>query len=98
MLIEKINMMDHQASREEEEEDRPPSRVNNEQVDNNSNHGILKMSPRSQSLFFESLHKIYQEQDYAKLRCDFLEEPHSPEYTIVAAIDESCVLFQVKET
>lgn len=55
------------------------------------------MSPRSQSKFFDSLNKIYQEQDYQKLRCDFEEEPHSPEYTIVSAIDDSCVLFAVKE-
>lgn len=28
---------------------------------------------------------------------DFLEEPRSPEYTIVTALDDSCVLFAVKE-
>ncbi len=27
---------------------------------------------------------------------NFLEEPNSPEYTIVSAIDDSCVLFAVK--
>jgi hypothetical protein len=28
---------------------------------------------------------------------EFVEEPDSPEYTIVSAIDDSCVLFAVKE-
>lgn len=32
------------------------------------------------------------------MQSDFIEEPNSPEYTIVQAIDDSCVLFAVKET
>jgi len=32
------------------------------------------------------------------LRSDFIEEPYSPEYTIVKALDDSCVLFTVKES
>ena len=28
---------------------------------------------------------------------DYLEEPNSPEYSILHAIDDSCVLFAVKE-
>jgi hypothetical protein len=55
------------------------------------------MSPRSQMKFFNSLHKIYDEQDSRRNKCDYLEEPNSPEYTIVSAIDDSCVLFAVKE-
>ena len=47
--------------------------------------------------FFTSLNKIYVEQDSRRNKKDFLEEPDSPEYTIVSAIDDSCVLFAVKD-
>ena len=61
-----------------------------------NNHGILRMTPRSQLKFFHSLQRIYEEQDcFGK---DYIEEPNSPEYTIVSAIDDSCVLFAVKDS
>ena len=56
------------------------------------------MSPRSQQKFFTSLNRIHEEQDTRRYGRDFIEEPNSPEYTIVSAIDDSCVLFAVKET
>jgi|LauGreDrversion4_2_1035121.scaffolds.fasta_scaffold180394_3 hypothetical protein len=49
------------------------------------------MSPRSQARFFESLHKIYQDQEQVQ------DLEASPEYTIVTAIDDSCVLFALKD-
>jgi len=55
------------------------------------------MSPKSQRKFFNALTKIYEEQDSQRPGSDFVEEPNSPEYTIVSAIDDSCVLFAVKE-
>ncbi|CDW84940.1 UNKNOWN [Stylonychia lemnae] len=76
---------------------RPPSRISNEAFNRTTNNCILRMSPQSQQKFFTSLEKIYKEQDYQKLRSDFIEEPYSPEYTIVRALDDSCVLFAVKE-
>lgn len=59
------------------------------------NNGILKMSPKSQSKFFQSLNDIYQEQDARRVRNGQPFEEDSPEYTIVSAIDNSCVLFAV---
>ena len=56
------------------------------------------MSPKSQLKFFDSLQMIYDEQNTAGIGRDFIEEPDSPEYTIVSALDDSCVLFAVKET
>ena len=66
VLIEKI--INHPIREEDDEgehshsgsESRPPSRIVEGEIANN---GILRMSPKSQQLFFESLNKIYQEQD-----------------------------------
>ena len=55
------------------------------------------MSPRSQIRFFDSLNKIFEEQKGLNTLDQNIEEK-SPEYTIVSAIDDSCVLFAVKET
>lgn len=56
------------------------------------------MTPSSQKQFFNALQKIYEEQDSRRLTGqDYIEEKNSPEYTILSAIDDSCVLFAVKE-
>lgn len=55
------------------------------------------MTPRTQFRFFNKLQKIYEEQDPRRATSDFLEQPNSPEYTYVTALDDSCVLFAVKE-
>lgn len=56
------------------------------------------MSPRSQTRFFDSLNKIFEEQKALNQLDQNNNEEKSPEYTIVSAIDDSCVLFAVKET
>lgn len=63
----------------------------------NANNEILKMTPRSQAKFFQTLEKIYQEQELSNIGKEFIEQTHSPEYTIVQAIDDSCILFTVKD-
>lgn len=45
----------------------------------------------------DALNKIFEEQEVRLTGKDFLEEPGSPEYSIVHALDDSCLLFQVKE-
>eukprot|EP00347_Sterkiella_histriomuscorum_P008212 403345949 len=113
MLIERIqNNQDIPQTNNQEQnteqisrQSRPPSRIasvsnqNGDQIlqEQQVNNGIYRMSPRSQQKFFTSLEKIYQEQDQQNLRSGLIEEPNSPEYTIVRALDNSCVLFQVKE-
>ena len=105
VLIEKINMIQITNNDPNSRASLPSHAVTpiDEMVMRNEDEeekkdGILRMSPRSQTKFFESLNKIYEEQDAAGAwRRRGQENSLSPEYTIVSAIDDSCVLFAVKE-
>ena len=56
------------------------------------------ITPRSQQILLGALTQIYEKQDLNRMAGqDYLEEPSSPEYSIVHALDESCLLFAVKE-
>lgn len=56
------------------------------------------LTPRSQQILLSALTQIQAQQDLNRMvGQDYLEEPGSPEYSIVHALDESCLLFAVKE-
>ena len=56
------------------------------------------ITPRSQQILLGALTQVYEQQDLNRMAGqDYLEEPGSPEYSIVHALDESCLLFAVKE-
>ena len=75
VLIEKLNLIGQDQRSTQRSNSRPPSRSGGEQQadqvpvspdtlrfeEEKSSDGILRMSPRSQTRFFDSLHKIYHE-------------------------------------
>jgi len=82
---------------------RPPSRVqfdtheesksiNKQHFDKQKAGGI---TPRSKISLFNALQQIHEERKVSGK--DFVEEPSSPEYSILHALDDSCLLFAVKE-
>ena len=76
---------------------RPPSRVSASAAGASSERDA-GLTPRSQQILLSALTQIYEQQDLNRMvGQDYLEEPGSPEYSIVHALDESCLLFAVKE-
>ena len=97
VLVEKGDLSNQVAAHESDESRqnsaRPPSRVAGI-GQGESRQGI---TPRSNFSLLQALNKIYEEQDVRLTGQDFLEEPGSPEYSLMQAIDDSCLLFAVKE-
>jgi hypothetical protein len=54
------------------------------------------MSPSATNALINALMEIHEHQSRLGGK-DYLDEPASPEYSILHAIDDSCILFAVKE-
>ena len=56
------------------------------------------MSAAATQSLIKSLKRIFEGPEKSRLLGqDYLEEPNSPEYSIFHAIDDSCLLFAIKE-
>ena len=55
------------------------------------------MTPRSKRRLLQALNKIFEEQKQLNVGRDYVEEPSSPEYSILRSIDDNCLLFAVRE-
>lgn len=74
---------------------RPPSRVSGIE---DSARAADSLNPSSADSLINALKKIYEHQEKTRLiGTDYIEEPDSPEYSILHALDDSCLLFAVKE-
>ena len=56
------------------------------------------MTPSATNALIKALTELHSRQEAGRLvGQDYLEEPNSPEYSILHALDDSCLLFAVKE-
>ena len=56
------------------------------------------MTPSTTNALIEALKEIHENQETCRrIGQDYIEEPASPEYSILHALDDSCLLFAVKE-
>jgi hypothetical protein len=55
------------------------------------------ITPESRPTLINALNKIFDEQRNRNYGRDYIEEPSSPEYEMFRSIDETCLLFAVRE-
>lgn len=56
------------------------------------------MTPVATQNLMSALGRILEQQEKSRLiGQDYLEHPESPEYSILHALDDSCLLFAIKE-